>query len=285
MNWIFEVSAAERSAGQLSPGSTASVSQALRENGAVLLRHALAADLVDTLKHGFDSQWGAFTSEQMRDQARLPFPNPVLRVGEERYEVILKIKHAFLQSGIFANDLICNFLVGVLGPGMKLSGFTAVLSFPGAKQQHIHSDAPRLFNEAGPSASLPSYAINVSIPLIDVTNEIGGTGIWLGSHQWDAHRAPQPREMTNVEFQRGDCILMDYRTLHAGLPNVSTIARPILYMVYARPWFFDDSNHVGRPSLDMDTRDFERLAPHIQNLLVRAFSQRMRAQYLLRPDQ
>ena len=280
MNWMFQVSPAERAAGHLSATSTASVSQALKQHGAVLLRDALPTQLIDALKLDFDVQWSAFTAAEMRDKARLPPPNPVLRVGEERYEVVLKIKGAFLQSGIFANDLVCNFLAGALDPGMKLSGFTAVLSFPGAKQQHIHTDGPRLFNDAEPSASLPHYAINVSIPLIDVTAEIGGTGIWLGSHQWGPRRAPQPHEMTNVEFRRGDCILIDYRTLHAGLPNLSMIARPILYMVYARPWFFDEFNHRGRPSLDMDIGDFEALAPHVQNLLMRAYSQRMRAQYL-----
>lgn len=279
MSWIFQVSAAERSAGRLSQRSTASVVQALGEHGAVLLRGVYTTNFIDALKHDFDTQWGAFSSDEMREKARLPAPNPVLQVGEGRYELLLRMKGAFLQPSVYANDLLCNFLIGLLEPGMKLSGFTAVLSFPNAKQQHIHSDSPRLFSKAGLSGALPAYAVNVAVPLIDVSNEIGGTGIWLGSHLWDAQRVPQQHEMTNVEFQRSDCILIDYRTLHAGLPNNSSVARPILYMVYARPWFFDESNHVGRPSLDMDVEDFQRLDPHIQNLLMRAFAQRVRAQF------
>ena len=53
-------------------------------------------------------------------------------------------------------------------------------------------------------------------------------------------------------LRRGDCIVLDYRTLHAGLPNRSNRARPIVYMVYARPWFFDHANHVNRRRIPVD---------------------------------
>ena len=71
---------------------------------------------------------------------------------------------------------------------------------------------------------------------------------------------PPPTTSFSCDFQRGDVILMDYRTLHTGLPNRGTRARPILYMVYARPWFFDDVNHMDRIPLDMPPEVRQRLA-------------------------
>jgi len=65
--------------------------------------------------------------------------------------------------------------------------------------------------------------------------------------------------MTTCALQRGDCVMLDYRTLHAGLPNLSQQARPIVYMVYARPWFFDDVNHINRIPLDMPVEHYEAL--------------------------
>jgi len=91
---------------------------------------------------------------------------------------------------------------------------------------------------------LPAHAINVAIPLIDVAVETGPTGIWLGSHKWPESYIPPPEAMTSVPFQRGDCILVDYRTLHTGLPNHSNLVRPIIYMTYARTWFFDECNRA-----------------------------------------
>ena len=61
----------------------------------------------------------------------------------------------------------------------------------------------------------------------------------------------QPDGVTACPIRRGDCMLLDYRTLHTGLPNQGTRVRPILYMVYARGWFFDDANHFGVNSPDL----------------------------------
>ena len=78
--------------------------------------------------------------------------------------------------------------------------------------------------------------------------------------------------MTACALQRGDLMLLDYRTLHAGLPNASGQPRPIVYMVYARPWFFDHGNHVTRIPLDMPLERFSELPESVRPLLVRAFS-------------
>lgn len=279
-DWIVPVSTAERAARRLSPESDQAARAALKAHGAVILRGAFPVQAVDDVRAEFDRQWGGLNAAEMAALSTRPAPNPVLRVGENRYEILVHMTGAFGDPGLFANDLLCNFLVGILDRRMKLSGMTAVLSYPGAQRQHIHSDLHALFDETGLSGSLPHYAINVALPLIDVHQTIGPTAIWLGSHLWnDPTRVAQMSESTSVDFLRGDCVLIDYRTLHAGLPNTSTIARPILYMVYARNWFFDEVNHRSRPSLDMAINDFMRLPPHVRELMARAFSERVRAQY------
>ena len=89
------------------------------------------------------------------------------------------------------------------------------------------------------------------------------------------------RPSTVHTFERGDAILIDYRTLHGGQPNMSQIVRPILYMVYARSWFFDNVNHVHRSSLDMPMETFEALPENLKPLLLRAYTQQIRARKLL----
>jgi hypothetical protein len=46
-------------------------------------------------------------------------------------------------------------------------------------------------------------------------------------------------------------MLVDYRTMQAGLANMSERVRPILYLAYERPWFFDFGNHIRRIPLDL----------------------------------
>jgi len=245
----------------------------------VLLRGVFAVDTIDALRAEFSRQWPAPDYEAMHALAKRPAPNPVLCVGERRYEVLVKIKGPFGHPALIGNPVLCRFLVRVLDQSMKLSGMTVVVSYPGALMQHVHSDLHALFDEPGLSASLPAYAINVSVPLVDVDATLGPTGIWLGSHLWPLGRMPRPDEYTAVDFIRGDCVLIDYRTLHAGMPNNGALARPILYLVYARTWFFDEANHRARPSLDMDAEDYAALPAPLKPLLERAHVQRVRARH------
>jgi uncharacterized protein YecA (UPF0149 family) len=67
--------------------------------------------------------------------------------------------------------------------------------------------------------------------------------------------------------------------LHAGLPNASRQARPIVYMVYSRPWFFDHANHLGRMPLDMSIERYNELPESVRPLLIRAYSYAARARW------
>ena len=98
----------------------------------------------------------------------------------------------------------------------------------------------------------------MAVPLVDVDLETGPTGVWLGSHRSGRVVAVQGKDMTACALQRGDCMMLDYRTLHAGLPNRSGQARPIVYMVYGRRWFFDDVNYINRIPLDMPLEHYYR---------------------------
>ena len=217
----------------------------------------------------------------MLAQSQKAPPNPIQKVGDNRFEVGMRMTGAFGQPGLFANSILMNFLLPILGGQlMRLAGMTVVASFPGATIQHIHRDHQQLFHEfdnIGPK--LPLYAVNVSIPLIDIDHSIGPTGIWPGSHRWTTDQAP-PETMASVPFLRGDCVLMDYRTLHAGLPNNSNKARPILYQVYSREWFFDDNNHRHRAPLDMPLEQIQALPPELHLLMMRAYQQAIRVRQL-----
>jgi Phytanoyl-CoA dioxygenase (PhyH)/SEC-C motif len=279
MDWIVAVSAAEIANGALSSDSERDAHAAFREHGCILLRGAFPRSAVEAMFSEYTSRYGSLNSQGMQEESDKPPPNRFLRVGDARYEITLRVSGAFAALDVIANRLSCRFLNTLLGDDMLLSGFTAVVSYPGATQQHIHRDYRHLFFEPAVGPGLPVYAVNVAVPLIDVDLETGPTGIWLGSHRWAPNVVPQRQAMTVCPFQRGDCILLDYRTFHTGLPNLSGRARPIVYMVYTRPWFFDEVNHVNRISLDMPLEQYDQLPQSVRPLLTRAFSQATRARW------
>ncbi|HWA78391.1 MAG TPA: phytanoyl-CoA dioxygenase family protein [Polyangiaceae bacterium] len=280
MGWVVPVSESERASGRLSVETAGAGYTALLEHGCAVLRGVFAQTTVDAMYREYYGQYGGVGSIEMAVRAEQPAPNPVYWVGESRYEITTRMNGVFGDPNVFANPLLRGFLAPLLGETMRLSGMTVVVSYPGSELQHIHRDHPLLFGDCEESCNLPTYAINVTVPLIDVDAAMGPTGVWLGSHRRFGEGDPDQSEMTVEPFLRGDCVLLDYRTLHAGLPNRTNVVRPIAYLVYTKTWFFDEINHVKRSPLGMTLEQYEALPEELQPLLLRAFSQHMRAQHV-----
>ena len=71
-------------------------------------------------------------------------------------------------------------------------------------------------------------------------------------------RGGAPRDVFAPELAPGDLLVYDQRTVHRGVANVSPNSRPILYLLFCRPWFrehinfgstslFDDDDEPPRP--------------------------------------
>ena len=93
----------------------------------------------------------------------------------------------------------------------------------------------------------PAHSLVVFLPLCDLSETNGPTSFLPGSHQrWtsdaleaeaDAPGSSSAGAPAILDVDAGDAIVFDSRTQHAGGANRSKQARPILYLVFARPWF------------------------------------------------
>ncbi|HLH97366.1 MAG TPA: phytanoyl-CoA dioxygenase family protein [Xanthobacteraceae bacterium] len=279
MDWIVTVPPGETAGGAFSPETESAAHAAFDEHGCVLLRGAFPLATVEAMHNEFLGQFGTLDWTGMQRESEKPSPNRFLRVGGARYDITLRMTGAFGSPEVFANPALLKFLGPLLGEVIHLSNFTAVVSHPGASQQHTHRDHDHIFYNPGVGPALPTYAINVAVPLIDVDRRTGPTAVWLGSHRLAQGVTVGSETMTVAELKRGDLMLLDYRTLHAGLPNGSRQSRPIVYMVYARPWFFDHTNHITRVPLDMPIERFQALPPELHPLMIRAYSYASRARW------
>jgi hypothetical protein len=275
MDWVVAVSASESAAGEMTAATDAAARAALQEQGCVLLRGAFPPATIAAMHQEYLAQLGGLDLAAMEALAMKPPPNRLIGVGRARYDTTLRMSGALGRPEVFANPLLLKLLRPLLGRDMRLNSFTAVASYPGAPAQQPHRDHDHLFPQPGVAPGLPVYAVNVAVPLVDVDLETGPTGVWLGSHRSGQTVAVMPKDMQASPLQRGDCMMIDYRTLHAGMPNRSGNARPILYMVYARRWFFDDVNYVNRIPLDMPIERYHELPESVRPLLLRAFSYAM----------
>ena len=110
--------------------------------------------------------------------------------------------------------------------------------------------------KSGPNTRVPptqpAHSLVVFLPLCDLNETNGPTSFLPGSHQrWtsdaleaeaDAPGSSSAGAPAILDVDAGDAVIFDSRTQHAGGANRSQRARPILYLVFARPWF-DEAMH------------------------------------------
>lgn len=192
---------------------------------------------------------------------------PVNEVGHQRYMLPFVLEQVFVQSDLLANPSILPALRRLLGEEMVLVGMGVVLAMPGAEEQELHYDHPRLFQSTGgPVVGLPPSAITLAVPLIDFTPLTGCTAFAAGSHLMEP-QSVWHWELEPVWAPAGEAVIWDYRTLHQGTPNQSALVRPLLYMAYGRPWFRDVKNYGRVLPLQVRTAAFAQASTEVQELL------------------
>jgi ectoine hydroxylase-related dioxygenase (phytanoyl-CoA dioxygenase family) len=177
---------------------------------------------------------------------------------------------AFWNNHSLLNSIVSNLLFGgdaaELRPRLVYAGW--IFSFPGSADQPWHQDGMPLFPSNDSIASLPTYAVNVFIPLEDATIETGPTEFLAFSHRQTEEKAMEQIAYVSEPFndklaakntgaksatsssmlvnplpQRGDLLLYDYRICHRGTSNLDPRrVRAVFYLMYARPWFREHMN-------------------------------------------
>jgi hypothetical protein len=175
-----------------------------------VMRTVQLRDLHRELEDGFDLF-------RERGRGRYDMELPVLE--EPRFMFLTDIKKAPWMP----------IVREILGKDVMLIHKGMFLSMPGAAPQPYHQDGVHLTTHY----QKPCHAINVFVPLIDMTMQHGPTEFCLGSHL-----------LGNEDFDRDFCVtpvvpagtpvVFDYRLGHRGLGNQAITCRPILYCTYAR---------------------------------------------------
>ena len=233
---IIRLSEDELTASALDPATRLLARQVFASKGVLVIENAFAPEFIVSLQNAFVTDNARHLVDRETDET--------LKVGDKRITVPVEIAGKFNTPQLYANPFVFPLVQDMLGAECILGSFGAVTALPRAEDQHVHRDHPYLFHDEVIDTLLPAYAINVVVPLVNINEYQGTTRVWPGSHRvWSNDEARQLRSEDPVA-QIGSCILMDYRLLHGGTANHSEQARPILYLVYHRPWFKDYVNFV-----------------------------------------
>ncbi len=224
-----------------------SIREQFLQEGYSIIRNAYDMQFIQDLFTAYRNEHTKKLSPESTEKTNL--------VGHNRRAFSLTIRAAFNDARIYANQNIYPLIEDMLGEHLIIGSYGSVVSMPQSNNQHVHYDHPRLFLDADLEAlagNLPPYAIHLFIPLVDVNKNNGRTRIWPGSHHLPSSKKDfLIKEGKSVErdLNIGDCLILDYRTLHAGIANTSSKMRPLIYVIYQKAWFRDQVNYTHHESL------------------------------------
>jgi Phytanoyl-CoA dioxygenase (PhyH) len=231
------------------------------DQGSVLIRGAFSTSHVRRLHRAFVDSYHAY----FRDRE---FPD-ALQVGRRRTMITVDLRGPFNSARLYANPAILPVLETLLGHDLVLGSLGAIVSLPGAADQHVHRDYPHILEalerDGRDRPVLPPYAVTLFVPLLGIDTTIGTIRLWPRSQ---TRPLSTTRDLPGVDpiAAPGDCLLMDYRLLHHGTANRSDTVRPVLYLIYQRPWFRDALNYEKQQPLRMSEKEYSRVSPRLRRL-------------------
>ncbi len=251
------------------PGDTIANSPLLKEgadlflqHGCLVLRNAFEPQVIGELHAEFVAGYSHYfraigrtngLAAGYRHYFRDIAPSGALAVGHKRMQITVRVEGGFNSPEFYANHRIFALLKYLLGDTMIMGSMGAVFSLPGAASQRQHRDYPIIYGNAtydgtghGRLPVLPAYAVTVMVPLVPLDELTGSTRLWPGTHLGDRVLANRSRGPVVPLVALGDCYFIDYRLRHGGMPNRSNIVRPIIYNVYYRSWFRDNSGNYSK---------------------------------------
>jgi hypothetical protein len=253
-----QVSPEERAQGVLQPDTLTLLIELFRAHGVVQINGVFEPDYIGQLHRTFLERYAREMGEREHDNH--------LQVGDRRYMLTLAMDDVFGAPQIIANGLLLPAMHRLFGKDCILGAYTTVISLPGSEDQQIHKDHTPLFDEEGWSLELPCVAAQVIVPLIRMDHQTGPTRSFKDT-QGIAYQDAVGLPSHDPVIEPGSCLFIDYATVHYGLANRSQQVRPIMSMVYSRPWFRDVWNYHLQPPMRFTSAFFERAPNDVRKLI------------------
>lgn len=260
------------------------VAKAFRRCGVLLLHNVVSPESVERFSQGLNERFDPLLAsrsrvrniikgsrrdrqtlnrlwqEKLQDEELFNAGDTYRERNDGRIDMELPFESPFNDPEIIYNPFVHPLLLRLLGEDYKLKGINSVIALNvsnGNADQHWHRDTELLFPEDSTfrgeyvhdkyhGIHMPSYAINVFVPLVPLTEENGPTQFSLGSHQWGLVWADDEKDgVIDYRFTGpvGSVILFDYRTVHRGTANLGEAARPVAMLIYGRSWWVDVINY------------------------------------------
>ncbi len=227
-------------------------------HGTLQIDNAFPTETILRLQEAFFERYRPYFTEGDHANALL--------LSDKRYMLTVDMLSPFDDPQLIGAPTLLPILRRLLGDHFVLGAFTAVISLPGSPDQDLHKDHPALFPDSEWQYTLPCFAVQITIPLVPLDEFSGTTRVFKGTHRIPTDEAEAAGYQDPV-VPLGSCLMTDYRCAHRGLGNRSERVRPILTLIYNRPWFRDFKNYNKQPPLRLPDATYTGLPAGAKTLV------------------
>lgn len=244
-----------------------------RRNGVIAIRDAVSAATVEAVLTDFRTRYDAHMAPGQKELYRRFQSDPL------RAQLPVAIEGPVANPEFFAPASATALMRELLGEDVVVGEMGVVITHPGAGAQESHRDSVFLFGGIDIDTTMPPFAMNLLIPLVDVGPDEGPTEYWPGSHRTcdiAAATAPAPTPMT---LKAGTVLLHDMRVIHRGSAKASGPVRPLVYISYHRKWHQETNGYDDKPQLIVSLGMIERLPEAYRKLFIWALHLNRRSSF------
>ena len=237
----LDIAPGEVRSGRLTLAHLAEATRALRDDGIVVLNGVVDLGHIAALREKMLADLPAYLA-----RTDAPFNFNTGNVQQEPPPFA-----PYLYRDVLLNDIVIPVTHGLLGGGLHNGFYSGNTAVGGSGQrQPVHADSGQLWPDL--KVATPPYGLVVNIPVVDASAENGSTEVWPGTHLdttiyvqagdiklpsdvVEARRAVRPPLQPSV--RAGGVIIRDLRLWHAGMPNLTDQARPMIAMIHWVSWW------------------------------------------------
>jgi ectoine hydroxylase-related dioxygenase (phytanoyl-CoA dioxygenase family) len=232
----------------------------IRRHGMVVIRNAIPRPAVDAVLHDFKTRYDVYMATGQKKLIRRFQTDPL------RAQIPVAIDGPLANPAFFAPPSILALVHEMMGEPLIIGEMGAIISHRGTGYQETHRDSEFLFRGLDVDLDLPPYSLNLLVPLLDVTLDMGPTEYWPGSHRIRDQAVATAQPPFRIPFEAGTVTLHDARMFHRGGPNVSGPVRPAVYINFQRNWYRESSGYVSKPQVRVTPPMVERLPEEYRSL-------------------
>ena len=226
--------------------------------GALVLENVFDVELLEAIRRLIFDKYSTYFEPKEYDDR--------FRSNDGYLRVVPNIEGPINEPNLYDNPFVSAIARRVLGDDYILGALNFEAYLPGTECQPIHQNYPPLFNGDDDSSANTSFALALLIPLVEDPPMRGGTMIIKESHKPPYFEALKlPGQAPSLDL--GSALIVDYRTVLQNFSFSGDTVRPLLSLVFHRPWFRDCLNYRDEPSIQFDDALFYAAPERLKELI------------------